>query len=114
MSPIVTTTTRTDFGSVKTAIHRKLIQKLNLDKITEANRDEVRREVSQIIEGIVHGESAPMNLQERERLVQEVLDEVFGLGPLEPLLADPTVSDILQARVRGTQRHFGTDERAVS
>src|SRR5438445_2466481 len=95
MSPIVTTTTRTDFGSVKTAIHRKLIQKLNLDKITEANRDEVRREVTQIIEGIVHGESAPMNLQERERLVQEVLDEVFGLGPLEPLLADPTVSDIL-------------------
>src|SRR5437899_5611828 len=95
MSPIVTTTARTEFGSIKTAIHRKLIQKLNLDKITEANRDEVRREVSQIIEGIVHGESAPMNLQERERLVQEVLDEVFGLGPLEPLLADPTVSDIL-------------------
>src|SRR3989454_9128463 len=95
MSPIVTTTARTDFGSVKAAIHRKLIQKLNLDKITEANRDDVRREVSQIIEGIVHGESAPMNLQERERLVQEVLDEVFGLGPLEPLLADPTVTDIL-------------------
>src|SRR5579864_5155555 len=94
MSPIVTTT-RTDFASAKTTIHRKLIQKLNLDKLTEANREEVRREVSQILEGIVHGESAPMNLQERERLVQEVLDEVFGLGPLEPLLADPTVSDIL-------------------
>src|SRR6266568_3742878 len=95
MSPIVTTTARTDFGSVKAAIHRKLIQKLNLDKLTDANREEVRREVSMILEGIVHGESAPMNLQERERLVQEVLDEVFGLGPLEPLLADPTVSDIL-------------------
>src|SRR5215471_8537489 len=95
MSPIVTTTTRTDFASVKAAIHRKLIQKLNLDKLTEANREDVRREVSQILEAIVHGEAAPMNLQERERLVQEVLDEVFGLGPLEPLLADPTVSDIL-------------------
>src|SRR6266567_800677 len=95
MSPIVTTTARTDFGSVKAAIHRKLIQKLNLDKLTDVNREEVRREVSLILEGIVHGESAPMNLQERERLVQEVLDEVFGLGPLEPLLADPTVSDIL-------------------
>ena len=95
MSPIVTTTARTDFGSVKAAIHRKLIQKLNLDKLTDVNREEVRREVSMILEGIVHGESAPMNLQERERLVQEVLDEVFGLGPLEPLLADPTVSDIL-------------------
>src|SRR6202008_3456691 len=95
MSPIVTSTPRTDFGSVKAAIHRKLIQKLNLDKLTDVSREEVRREVSQILEGIVHGESAPMNLQERERLVQEVLDEVFGLGPLEPLLADPTVSDIL-------------------
>src|SRR6202140_5374593 len=96
MSPIVTTTSpRTDFGSVKAAIHRKLIQKLNLDKLTDVNREEVRREVSLILEGIVHGESAPMNLQERERLVQEVLDEVFGLGPLEPLLADPSVSDIL-------------------
>src|SRR6266404_5815327 len=95
MSPIVTTTARTDYGSVKAAIHRKLIQKLNLDKLTDVNREEVRREVSLILEGIVHGESAPMNLQERERLAQEVLDEVFGLGPLEPLLADPTVSDIL-------------------
>src|SRR6202008_2474227 len=95
MSPIVTSTPRTDFGSVKAAIHRKLIQKLNLDKLTEVNREDVRREVSQILEGIVHGESAPMNLQERERLVQEVLDEVFGLGPLESLLADPSVSDIL-------------------
>jgi len=94
MAPIVSTT-RTDFGSVKTAIHRKLIQKLNLDKLTEANREEVRREVSQILEALVHGESTPMNLQERERMVQEVLDEVFGLGPLETLLADPTVSDIL-------------------
>src|ERR1700758_3305713 len=95
MSPIVTSTPRTDFGSVKAAIHRKLIQKLNLDKLTDVSREEVRREVSLILEGIVHGESAPMNLQERERLVQEVLDEVFGLGPLEPLLADSTVSDIL-------------------
>ena len=93
--PIVTPTTRTDFGAVKTAIHRRLIQKLNLDRLTEVNREEVRREVGQILEALVVGESTPMNLQERERLAQEVLDEVFGLGPLEPLLADPTVSDIL-------------------
>ncbi|MGB7466497.1 MAG: hypothetical protein WBW14_26660, partial [Candidatus Acidiferrum sp.] len=75
MSPIVVST-RTDYASVKTTIHRKLIQKLNLDKLTEANREDVRREVSQILEALVHGESTPMNLQERERLVQEVLDEV--------------------------------------
>jgi pilus assembly protein CpaF len=95
MAPITAAVTRTDFGTVKATIHRKLIQKLNLDRLTEVNREDVRREVTQILEALVVGESTPMNLQERERLAQEVLDEVFGLGPLEPLLADPTVSDIL-------------------
>ena len=103
MPPQSFTPTRTDYTSVKTAIHRKLIQKLNLDKLTEANREDVRREVGQILEQLVVGESTPMNLQERERLAQEVLDEVFGLGPLEPLLADPTVSDIL---VNGHRRIY--------
>src|ERR1700723_638854 len=87
--------TRTDLTAVKAAIHRRLIQKINLDRVTDVRREDVRREVSMILEELVVGESAPMNLQERERLSQEVLDEVFGLGPLEPLLADPTVSDIL-------------------
>ena len=95
MLPFITSPTRTNFGNVKNAIHRKLIQKLNLDRLTEINREDVRREVGVILESLVVGESTPMNLQERERLAQEVLDEVFGLGPLEPLLADPTVSDIL-------------------
>ncbi len=95
MALLPITSTRTDFGAVKAAIHRKLIQKLNLDRLNEVNRDEVRREVGLILEALVVGESTPMNLQERERLAQEVLDEVFGLGPLEPLLADPTISDIL-------------------
>ena len=95
MAPITTTPHRTDFGALKTAIHRKLLQKLNLERLTEANREEVRREVSQLLESLVLNESAPMNLQERERIVQEVLDEVFGLGPLESLLADPSVMDIL-------------------
>jgi pilus assembly protein CpaF len=95
MAPITITAARTDYATIKTAIHRKLIQKLNLEKLSEIKREDVRREVAQILESLVVGESAPMNLQERERLSQEVLDEVFGLGPLEPLLADPTVSDIL-------------------
>jgi pilus assembly protein CpaF len=80
---------------VKSAIHRKLIQKLNLDRLNEIKREDVRREVVPILEAILVGESTPMNLQERERVAQEVLDEVFGLGPLEPLLADPSISDIL-------------------
>jgi len=95
MAPIVNPIARTDFASVKAAIHRKLIQKLNLERLTEANREDVRREVSQLLESLVLAESTPMNLQERERVVQEVLDEVFGLGPLEPLLADSSICDIL-------------------
>ncbi|MGA3294806.1 MAG: CpaF family protein [Candidatus Acidiferrales bacterium] len=95
MAPTPIPTARTDFGAVKTAIHRKLIQKLNLDRLNEVKREDVRREVSHILEALVVGEATPMNLQERERLAQEVLDEVFGLGPLEPLLNDPTISDIL-------------------
>ena len=86
---------RLDFGALKGTIHRKLIQTLNLDRLTQIDREAVRFEVSRIIESLVVAESTPMTLAERERLSQEVLDEVFGLGPLEPLLKDPTVSDIL-------------------
>ena len=86
---------RAGYNEVKTAIHRKLIQKLNLDKITHMDRGAVQNEVASVIEGLVIGESTPMTLQERERLSREVLDEVFGLGPLEPLLKDPAISDIL-------------------
>src|ERR1700723_1418276 len=109
MSPVAPPITRTDFGAVKTAIHRKLIQKLNLDRLTEINREEVRREAGHILEALVVSESTPMNLQERERLAQEVLDEVFGLGPLEPLLSDPTVSDILV----NTYRHVYVERRGI-
>jgi len=109
MAPIDTTIGRTNFGAVKATIHRKLIQKLNLERVTEANREEVRREVGSILEALVVGESTPMNLQERERLVQEVLDEVFGLGPLEPLLADPTVADILV----NTHKHVFIERRGM-
>src|ERR1700734_208090 len=100
---------RADFGAVKTAIHRKLIQKLNMDRLSEVKREDVRREVAQILEALVVGEATPMNLQERERLAQEVLDEVFGLGPLQPLLNDPTVSDILV----NTHRHVYVERNGI-
>jgi pilus assembly protein CpaF len=109
MAPVSMVSTRTDFGAVKAAIHRKLIQKLNLDRLGEVSRDDVRREVGQILEQLVVGESTPMNLQERERLAQEVLDEVFGLGPLEPLLADPSVADILV----NTHRQVYVERRGI-
>jgi pilus assembly protein CpaF len=95
MPPIPATPARTDYNALKAAIHRRLIQKLDLDRLNQLKREDVRREVSQILESLVAGESTPMNLQERERLSLEVLDEVFGLGPLERLLGDPTISDIL-------------------
>jgi len=85
----------TGFRELKADIHRKLIQKLNLDRLIQMDREAVRRDVAQIIETLVVGELTPMTLSERERLTQEVLDEVFGLGPLEPLLKDPAISDIL-------------------
>jgi len=109
MAPAPVPAARTDFGAVKATIHRKLLQKLNLDRLTEIRREDVRREVAQILEALVVGESTPMNLQERERLAQEVLDEVFGLGPLEPLLADPTVSDILV----NTHKHVYVERRGI-
>ena len=83
---------RIDLGAVKIAIHRQLLQKLNLSRLSEVRREAVRREVTQILETLVVNESTPMSLQEREKLSREVQDEVFGLGPLEPLLADPTIT----------------------
>ena len=73
--------TRNNFDELKTAIHRKLIQKVNLERITQTNRDVVRGELAQILEGLIVAEATPMTLQEKEQLSQEVLDEVFGLGP---------------------------------
>jgi len=87
--------TRLDFGDLKATIHRKLIQKLNLERLTDLDRETVRSEIVQILDALVGGEATPMTLQEKQKLSQEVLDEVFGLGPLEPLLKDHTISDIL-------------------
>ncbi len=84
-----------DLGKVKATIHRRLIQRLNLDRVTQLNRDAVRAEVVQLVDSMTSSESAPMTLQEKEHLALEILDEVFGLGPLEPLLKDATISDIL-------------------
>ena len=80
---------------MKAAIHRKLIQNLNLERLAHMDRGAVLIELTQIIETLVDNDGTPMTGLERERLAREVLDEVFGLGPLEPLMRDPTVADIL-------------------
>jgi pilus assembly protein CpaF len=86
---------KSDFNAVKLAIHRKLIQRMDMDHVVQLGREGVRKEVTEIVEKLAAEDNTPMTFQERERLALEVLDEVFGLGPLEPLLHDHTISDIL-------------------
>src|SRR3954471_22252161 len=81
--------------TVKTQIHSKLLNSLSPDQLRTLNKDGVREQIGNVVERLVVDESVPMTVAERERLIEEVLDEVFGLGPLEPLLKDPTISDIM-------------------
>ena len=81
--------------SIKSQIHAKLLNSLSPDQLRSLNKDGVREQIGNVVERLIADESIPMTVTERERLIEEVLDEVFGLGPLEPLLKDPTVSDIL-------------------
>ncbi|MBI3683618.1 MAG: CpaF family protein [Acidobacteria bacterium] len=82
------------FG-IKTQIHSKLLNSLTPEQLKSLNKDGVREQIGNVVERLVRDESVPMTVAERERVIEEVLDEVFGLGPLEPLLKDPTISDIL-------------------
>ncbi|MGB9337404.1 MAG: ATPase, T2SS/T4P/T4SS family [Candidatus Acidiferrales bacterium] len=91
----MTPTSSRDYRAVKETIHKKLREKLDVGRITKLSREAVRIEVTDIVESLATYERTPITLQERERLSKEVLDEVFGLGPLEQLLKDNSISDIL-------------------
>ena len=80
---------------LKSQVHQKLLNSLNTDQIKLLSKERVRVEIGTAVESLLLQENIPMNLQERERLIEEILDEVFGLGPLEPLLKDPSITDIL-------------------
>ena len=82
------------FG-IKSQIHSKLLNSLTPDQLRTLNKDGVREQIGMVVERLVTDESIPMTVTEREKLIEEVLDEVFGLGPLEPLMKDPSVSDIM-------------------
>lgn len=84
-----------DFEQLKQRIHSKLVDKLDLSRIGELEGEVLRREIRLVVEHLCDTEDTLLNRNERERLVNEVLDETFGLGPLELLLHDPTISDIL-------------------
>ena len=83
------------YQELKFAIHRKLLDRINLQTISAMPGDRMRAEVRAAVAKLVEEERTPLSLMEKDRIVEEVLDEVFGLGPLETLLDDPTISDIL-------------------
>jgi len=83
------------FQDLKTKIHRTLIERIEISKLELLRGDDLAREIGNIIEILIREEGVPLNRQEKERLVIEIQHETFGLGPLEPLLADKDISDIL-------------------
>jgi pilus assembly protein CpaF len=80
---------------VKSAVHRELINKVDLEKLLFLQDSRGRQRLLELIQQLVTQHGVPFSLSERHRIANEVMDEVFGLGPLEPLLQDPTVTDIL-------------------
>ncbi|HWR37102.1 MAG TPA: CpaF family protein [Clostridia bacterium] len=92
------TSERTGFQQVKAELHRKILDRLNLEKLDRTPSDTAREEVLGIIRTTIANEGIPLSFTERERLAREILDEIFGLGPLERLLEDSSISDILVNR----------------
>ena len=89
---------KTEYQQVKADLHRKILDRLDLEKLGRTPSDTAREEVLLLIRNTVNSEAVPLSFAERERLAREILDEIFGLGPLEPLLKDPSISDILVNR----------------
>ena len=83
------------FQEMKSRLHRAIINRMDLTKLGQLEAEQLHAEVARLAEELLHIESTPLSTVERERLVEEVRHELFGLGPLEPLLADPSVCDIL-------------------
>ena len=83
------------YQELKTALHRDLLSKIDLEKLTSLQDVRARSQVQAVIYDLINAASVPLSGGERERICREVLHEVFGLGPLEPLLQDPTITDIL-------------------
>jgi pilus assembly protein CpaF len=95
------------FQVLKHNIHRKLLDKLDLAGLATLSKPILSNEIRKVVEALLAEETTPLTLSERERVVNEVLDEVLGLGPLEPLLKDPSISDILV----NTHKHVYVERR---
>ncbi len=86
---------KAQYLEVRGVVHRKLLTRLNLEKLASVERSRVEAEIRPLVATLIVESGIPLSLTEREAIVGDVLDEVFGFGPLEPLLRDRTVSDIL-------------------
>src|ERR1700676_2275602 len=89
------TSLKPEYQELKFTLHRKLVDKINLEALATIDNQRVRSEVRQAVISLIDAEPTLLSSLEKQQISDEVLDEVFGLGPLEPLLQDPTVSDIL-------------------
>jgi len=86
---------RQQYLDLKASVHRKLLNRLNLEALAQADRNRAESDIRTLLHELLAEEGAPLSMGEREALFGEIVDDVFGLGPLEPLLRDPTISDIL-------------------
>jgi pilus assembly protein CpaF len=93
--PVADGTGQHSFQEMKSRLHRTLINRMDLTKLQTLTPEQVHAEVSRLAEAVLAQEAMPLSVSERDRLVNDVQHELFGLGPLEPLLKDPTISDIL-------------------
>ncbi len=84
-----------EYQELKSSVHRDLISRVDLERVATQRDESTRAQVLSVIQDLVATLKTPLSGRERDRLSLEVLDEVFGLGPLEPLLQDPTINDIL-------------------
>src|SRR6266852_3878421 len=84
-----------NFEQLKADVHRALIAKMDLEKLATVNNGRARQAVANLVLEVVAEEKVPLNAAEKEKIQSDLLDEIFGLGPLEPLLKDPGISDIL-------------------
>src|SRR4051794_11585264 len=86
---------RTQYIELKANVHRKLLNRLNLEALASVERTRAESEIRTLLFDLIAEEGMPLSMSERDAILGDVIDEVFGLGPLEPLLRDPTISDIL-------------------
>jgi pilus assembly protein CpaF len=86
---------RAQYAELKASVHKKLLNRLNLEALAQADRGRAESEIRTLVGELLSEEATPISFGERDILFGELVDEVFGLGPLEPLLRDPTISDIL-------------------